>query len=159
MMRVWILALGFFAGLASIIFAMVFWVGSRTLDPIFWPYTGIARATYGIEAPTRASGLGRDCFIQDDEVNLLEGFPREELNEILMVCSAQQQIVAQEASSDFVKAVARCNYNGRVLERSVLVFRGTSIPPDICTVSLFDLDSDLGVGQMTMSSYDDASGD
>ena len=156
MTRTIVLLVGCLVVLASFFVTMTFWVGARSLDPVFWPYTGMTRATYGVEAPAKVASLGRDCFIHDGQENILPDVTREYLNDYLVACSTKQHIVDSHSDSNFVKVVARCNLDGRVLERSVLVLRGASFPPDICTVSLFDQDSDLGVGRMTISSYESA---
>ncbi len=149
-------ALAAVSAIAVILSVLVLWFGLRLMDPYFWPQTGIARVNYAVKAPTRAASLGRDCFVQNDESNLIGQVTPDNLQDFLVACAKLPLSIESDETSNSIKRIGRCSHDSMILERSVLVFRGAGIPLDVCTVSLFNKESDLGVGKMTMSSYEPA---
>lgn len=126
----------------------------RLFDRFMWPYTGLIVAERGLVAPASIASLGRDCFLQSDASNLIGVTSDKKMQSILQFCSGRENPVYFYTSPNFAKAVSRCAFESSILERSVIVFNGVDQPDNVCTVSLFSLEKDLGVGMMTISSYE-----
>ena len=136
-------------------YVLIFGIGLRHLDFLLWPYTGETSATQAMTSPTRAGTVGRDCFTSSHEVNILRAGDQSGYVQLFETCSDHTRLVGQSSSSEALKVIARCEALGLIVERSVIVFRGTSADPqDICMVAIFEPAIDPGIGEATFSSYE-----
>lgn len=136
-------------------FSVCLALGFRSLDSVFWPYTGHIRNWYALRGVEGSSSLGRDCFVSEQrEGNFEEDLPLNR-EKVAKDCVDAHVVVGKIDNKFFSKIVTRCVRDNLILERSFVNFRGTTPEiRDVCTAAVLSVDADPGIGLATKSDYE-----